>query len=109
MLELLIGDESRAENKQEWPAHPYAAATEVEHQESAKQTPEKELKRADQEDMDLVRFLWICATMFLAVNYKDADGYHDKVRQNPEHFPNRIDAFEGYCIKGKSAKKRDRR
>src|ERR1019366_10219535 len=44
LLEVFVGQESRAEDEEERPAHSEAAAAEVEDQKCAEQSAEKELK-----------------------------------------------------------------
>jgi hypothetical protein len=53
LLELFVGQEGRGEDQEKRPAHPEAAAAEVEDQEGAEQAAEKELKRVDEPELGL--------------------------------------------------------
>ena len=107
-LQIFIGQEGRAEDQEERPAHPEAAAAEVEHKEGAEQSAEKELKRVDEPEVSLGWVSGISAVIFRAVDEEDADGYDGKVRDDPDIFPKRIDAFERYGVEGESTEERGR-
>ena len=107
-LQFFVGQEGRAEDQEERPAHPEAAAAEVKHKEGAEQSAEKELKRVDEPEVSLGWVFGINAVIFRAVDDKDADGYGGKVRDDPEIIPKRIDAFERYGVKGESTEERGR-
>lgn len=108
-LQFFVGHEGRAEDQEERPAYPEAAAAEVEHKEGAEQTAESKLKRVDEPELCLGWVFGISAVIFRAVDEKDADGYRGKVRDDPEIFPQRIDAFERYGVEGESTEERGRR
>jgi hypothetical protein len=48
------------------------------------------------------RVLRIGVAISLPVDEDDADGHDDKVRDDPEIFPERVDALERQCVKGES-------
>lgn len=93
-LQFFVRHEGRAEDQEERPAHPEAAAAEVEHKEGAEQSAESKLKRVDQPEMSLGWIFRISDVIFRAIDEKYADGYDGKVRDDPEIFPKGIDAFE---------------
>ena len=107
-LQLFIGQEGRAEDQEERPAHSEATAAEVEHKEGAEQPAEKELKRVDEPEVSLGWVYGISTLIFRAVDEKDADGYGGKVRDDPEIFPECIDTLERYGVESESTEERGR-
>jgi hypothetical protein len=94
LLEFFISHKGRAENQEKRPAHPEAAAVEIEDQESAEQPAEKELQRADEPDVGPRRVSGIRGAIFRAVEQENAGAYDDEVHDHPEIFQKRVDAFE---------------
>ena len=107
-LQFFVGHEGSAEDQEERPAHPEAAAAEVEDKECAEQSAESKLKRVNEPEMSLGWIHGISATIFRAVDEKNADGYDGKVGDDPEIFPKCIDAFERYGVEGESTEERGR-
>jgi len=107
-LQFFVGQEGRAEDQEERPAHSETAAAEVEHKEGAEQSAEEELKRVDEPEVSLGWVFGISAVIFLAIDEKDADCYDGQVRDDPEIFPKGIDAFKRYGVEGESTEERGR-
>ena len=108
LLEFFIGHKGRAEDQEERPADPQAAAAEIEHQEGAEEPAEKELQNIDEPKLRPCRVFGICAGINPAIQKEYANGGDGKVGDDPEILPERIDALERYRVKGESAQKRDR-
>jgi hypothetical protein len=119
-LQPFIGRKGRAEDQEERPTGPQAAAAKIEYKKCAEQPAKSELQRVDEPEVrpGRVRGIAIAAfralecfrtiEVFRTIDEQDARGNHREVRDDPEIFPERIDALERYGVKGKSPKQRDR-
>jgi hypothetical protein len=108
LLQSFVGHKSRAEDQEEWPAHPEAATAEIKDQKGAEQSAEKKLKRVDEPERSFGWVLGIGVAIIRTVDENDAYRHDGEVRNDPEIFPERIDALKRHGVKGESTEEGDR-